>query len=589
MDFPDYDYTSLHQREKKLINNRRGEDFTPDLYGRMFFAEKYYTAYNGEKLISAKRFFQLESGGTFSLEGSRKDIYGWYTASKPAEHYGKNINKTGDRKEAAALVREAIDKLVEEKVDFSRYDSDGDGIIDGIVIVYAGKGEHFQNSLGSRAIWPHYNTFSDISRGPFAYFSDHRGKKWIVNKYSLIPQDIPLDLYIHEVGHFLGLSDLYGENSTIGYWSNMAYIYCGDIVGSKLNSFGGYHRNNLQNIYNMKNIQTFWAQTKGYDLEDLKDKNIFVTLHNSKHKKSDNLIKLNLPGKRLNVPIKEKKTYYSNNFFNRGSSFTLTTFLPKDTDNTLNLEAWFNYNLDRENARIYIRRIIDDRWVLLESKDKTNKYSYRDRRKWLPLEYDLNKYSDQTVEIRGILLPSIKEWRKGVYVSDIRIMADNKRIFDLKTDRNKIIFDGFSESRGDEELERYLLIEYRQPADKNIDEGLLQTPNNIPYPGGLIIWYVDENYTPPKTLVTILPVNNKPTYEVVKGKLKPMDDMKYMVSGRVLSSKTIPEMSVEEGKRFFYREEMRGRDSWEIMEGIHIEILEESPDKILLNLSYRDR
>lgn len=588
MDFPDYDYTSLHLREKELINNRRGDEFTPDLYRRMFFAEEDYTAYNGEKLISAKRYFQLESGGTFSLEGSRKDIYGWYTASEPAEHYGKNINKTGDRREAAALVREAIDKLVEEKVDFSRYDSDGDGIIDGIVIVYAGKGEQFPNSLGSMAIWPHYNTFPDIFRGPFAYFSDHQGKRWILNKYSLIPQDLPLDLYIHEVGHFLGLSDLYGRNSTVGYWSSMAYLYCGDIVGSKLNSLGGYHRNNLQNIYNMKNIQTFWAQTKEYDLADLKRKGAFVTLYSSKHKKSDNLIKINLPGRRLNALIRGQRTYYSNNFFNRGSSFTFTTYLPKHTDNTLNLEAWFNSSLDRKNTRIYIRRIIHDRWVLLKSKDKTNKYSYRDRRKWLPFEYDLNKYGGQTVEIMGVLLPSIKEWRKGVYVSDIRVMADDKRIFDLKTDRNKIIFDGFSEAMGDEELERYLLIEYRQPEDRKIDEGLLQTPNNLPYPGGIILWYIDEDYTPPETLVTILPVNTTPVYEVVKGRMKELKDKKYTVSARVISSRDIPEAAVEKDGRFFYRPEIEGRSSVEIIDGLYLEILEETPAKILLNLSYGD-
>ena len=587
MDFPDYRYTSLHLREVELINKRRGEEFTPGLYSEMFFSDENYSAYNGETFISARKFFQLESGGIFSLEGGVEDIYGWYTASEPAENYGKNINKIGDRRGAAALVREAIDKLVEEGIDFSRYDSDGDGIIDGIIIVYAGKGEQFKNSLGSRAIWPHYNTFSDIFRGPFAYFTDHQGKKWIVNKYSLIPQDLPLDLYIHEVGHFLGLSDLYGRNSTVGYWSNMAYLYCGEIPGSKLNSFGGYHRNNLQNIYKAKNIQAFWAQTKEYDLEDLKAGDVFIALHNSKYKKNDNLIKIKLPGKLLNVPIKPNKTYYSNNFLNRGSSFTFTTYLPRHTDNTLHLEAWFNSNLDRKNARLYIRRIIDDRWVLLDSKDK-KKLSYRDRRKWLPFEFDLNKYGGHTVEIKGVLLPSVKEWRKGVYVSDIRVMADDKKIFDLKIDRSKIIFDGFSEARGNEELERYLLIEYRQPEDRAVDEGLLQTPNNLPYPGGLILWYIDEDYTPPETLVTILPVNATPVYEVVGGKMKVMADKKYTVSARVISSRDIPEAAVEKEGRFFYRPEIEGRSSVEIIDNLHLEILEETPARILLNLSYGD-
>ncbi len=588
MDFPDYSYRSLHLREEELINRRRGEEFTPALYGEMFFANEDYRAYNGEPLISARKFFQLESGGTFSLEGGEEDIFGWYTASKSAEYYGRNTNDSGDRQVAADLVREAIDKLVENRIDFSRYDVDGDGIIDGIIIVYAGRGEQFKNSLGSSAIWPHYNTFSDISRGPFAYFTDHRGKRWGVNKYSLIPQDIPLDLYIHEIGHFLGLSDLYGKNSTVGFWSNMAYLYCGEVPGSKLNSFGGYHRNNLQNIYNLKNIQTFWAQTKEYELDDLREESLFVTLHSSKNKKNDNLIKIKLPGKRLTVPIKPKKTYYSDNFFNRGSSFTFTTYLPMHTDNLLKLEAWFNSNLDRSNARLYIRRIIDDNWILLESKGREKNLSYKDRRKWLSFEYDLNRYSGHTVEIKGVLLPSIKEWRKGVYVSDIRVTADGKKIFDLKVDKNKIIFDGFSEARGDEELESYLLIEYRQPVDREIDEGLLHTPNSLPYPGGIIVWYIDEDYTPPETLVSILPVNNTPVYQVVKGGMENITDKKYIVSAWVISSRDIPEAAVERDGRYFYRPPIKGRTSFEIVDGLYLEILEETPAKVLLNLSYGD-
>lgn len=588
MDFPDYSYRSLHLREEELINKRKGEEFNPALYSEMFFAEESYTAYNGEPLISARSFFQMESGGTFSLEGDARDIYGWYTASKPAEHYGRNIHGKGDRQGAADLVREAIDKLVEKKVDFSRYDLNGDGIIDGIIIVYAGRGEQFKNSLGNKAIWPHYNTFSDISRGPFAYFTDHQGRKWIVNKFSLIPQDIPLDLYIHEIGHFLGLSDLYGKSSTVGFWSSMAYLYCGEIPGSKLNSFGGYHRNNLQNIYNMKNIQTFWAQTKEYELKDLRGESLFVTLHSSRNKKNDNLIKIKLPGKRPTIPIKPKKTYYSDNFFNRGSSFTFTTHLPRHTDNLLKLEAWFNSSLDRRNARLYIKPIIGDNWVLLESKNRKGELSYGERRQWLSFEYDLNKYSGHTVEIKGVLLPSIKEWRKGVYVSDIRVTADAKKIFDLKIDKNKIIFDGFSEARGDEELERYLLIEYRQPVDREIDEGLLHTPNKLPYPGGIIVWYINEDYTLPETLVSILPVNTTPVYEVIKGKMKEINDNKYKPSAWIITSKDIPEAAVEKDGRYFYRPPIMGRSTFEIIDGLYLEILEETHAKVLLNLSYGD-
>lgn len=582
MDFPDYRYTDLEKRERELTNNRRGDEFTKELYAEMFFSEDTYTAYNGQRFMSANKFFQLESGGSFSLKGSKENIYGWFTAEYPMEYYGKNTRDKGDRGGAANLVREAIDKLVELQVDFSKYDTNGDGLIEDIVIIFAGRGEQFKNSMGSNSIWPHVNSFSDISRGPFAYFRDHNGKKWMINRFAMLPQDLPLDLYIHELGHILGISDLYGPNSTIGYWSSMSEIYSGDIVGSKINSYGAYHRNNLQNIYNQKNIQTFWAQTKEYDFNDFSGEGITIPLYNSNLKKADNVIKINLPNKKLNVSLNNNKMYYANNFLNRGSSFTFTTYLPEDSDNKLNLEAWFNSYIDRENARIYIRPENSETWRKLTNL-KANKSD--GARKWLSSEFDLNKYSGQIVEIKGILLPSLKEWRKGVYISDLRITSNGKRIFDLEVDRNKIIFDGFVESDGKEGLERYYLIEYRNPRDGNVDEGLLRTRKNIPYPSGLVIWHINEDYKESETLVGIVETNNVKTYEVVRGELEPINDLKYEVSSRILSSKDKPEVAVQEGKQYFYREPIAGTNFFELENGIYLEILEENEKVIKIRIT----
>ncbi|GLI58167.1 hypothetical protein PM10SUCC1_36810 [Propionigenium maris DSM 9537] len=585
MDFPDYRYMDLEKKERELTNNRRGVEFTKELYAEMFFSEDTYTAFNGEKFMSANKFFRLESGGSFSLKGSTKDIYGWFTAEYPMEYYGKNTREKGDRVGAANLVREAIDKLVELQVDFSKYDTNGDGLIEDIVIIFAGRGEQFKNAMGSNSIWPHVNSFSDISRGPFAYFRDHNGKKWMINRFAMLPQDLPLDLYIHEMGHILGISDLYGSNSTIGYWSSMSEIYSGDIIGSKINSYGAYHRNNLQNIYNQKNIQTFWAQTKEYNFDYLNRGGVVVSLYNSNLKKADNVIKINLPNKKLNVSHNNNKMYYANNYLNRGSSFTFTTFLPEDSDNKLNLEAWFNSYIDRENARIYIRPENSETWRKLTNLNAKKTNNNDGARRWLSSEFDLNKYSGQTVEIKGILLPSLKEWRKGVYISDLRITSNGERIFDLEIDRNKIIFDGFVESDGKEGLERYYLIEYRKPQDGIVDEGLLRTRKNIPYPSGLVIWYINEDYKDSEALVSIIETNNVKTYEVVRGELEPINDLKYEVASRILSSKPKPEVAVQEGKKFFYREPIPGANFFEMMDGISLEILEESDEVIKIKVT----
>lgn len=584
IDFPDYKYTELESREWELTNNRRGDEFTRELYADMFYSEETYKAYNGEDLMSARGFFHSESGGTFSLEGNSEDIYGWFTAEREMAFYGKDSNGAGNAARASFLVREGIKKLVEARVDFSRYDSNGDGIIDNVVVIFAGRGQQFDNSMGDKSIWPHYNTFSDAIREPYAYFDDHNGRSWAINSFMLLPQDVPLDLYVHEMGHYLGISDLYGEHSTVGYWSNMSEIYCGEITGTKINSYGAYHRNNLQNIYNDKNIQTYWAQTKEYDKEDIQSKDITVRLYTSNHKKNDNIIKVNLPNSLSVVPTNGKETYYSDNYLNKGSSFTLTVSLPHNMDNRLLMEAWFNSNLDRENNRVYIKPIREKKW---EKLNNVNGLRGKPER-WIQLEYDLNKYNGQVVQIMGQILPSIKEWRKGVYLSDLRVTSDRNRIFDLKVDRNKIIFDGFRKTSGREKQERYLLMEYRYPKEGEIDEGLLKTRKDIPYPSGLLVWYIDDSYNRNEQLVNILPASgyNQSVHEVIKGKVIPLEEIKYQVSTSVISSKGIPRTGVKKEGRYYYRETIPPIKRAELIDGIAVNILEENESYILVNISF---
>lgn len=56
------------------------------------------------------------------------------------------MSKDNDRIRAAYLIHLALNKLIEDKIDFSKYDLDGDGVIGGLIMLYAGKGESMKNS-----------------------------------------------------------------------------------------------------------------------------------------------------------------------------------------------------------------------------------------------------------------------------------------------------------------------------------------------------------------------------------------------------------------------------------------------------------
>ncbi len=294
MEFPDYKHTQLEKKETSLVNGRSGRNFTPELYSKMFYKKPTYTGSDGRNYITAAAYFNLESGKSFDLIGSKEDIYGWYTAKNNISHYGENLPKVGDRINASKLVPEAIEHLLDKTIDFSKYDLNSDGIIDSIFIIHAGKGEQWDNFLGHDAIWSFSNKFSDINNEKPYLFKDHNNKIWKIDKFSIIEQDVPLDLFLHEIGHSLGLHDLYTHDSPVAYWSIMGDIYCGKITGTLPNSFGAYPRFFLQNKFQNQGFISNWANIKEFYLNDLIKNPQEIFLFPSGDKKRVNLIKINL-------------------------------------------------------------------------------------------------------------------------------------------------------------------------------------------------------------------------------------------------------------------------------------------------------
>ena len=75
-------------------------------------------------------------------------------------YYGTN-DANGDDQNAGVLMKEACEKADADGVDFTQYDNDGDGSVDGVYIVYSGYGE--ATSGIENTIWPHDKW--DVERG----------------------------------------------------------------------------------------------------------------------------------------------------------------------------------------------------------------------------------------------------------------------------------------------------------------------------------------------------------------------------------------------------------------------------------------
>ena len=98
---------------------------------------------------SIRDYFKAQSNGQFDLDF---DVVGICPLSHNYAYYGEDV-KGGDAK-ADDMVVEACNWAHDNGVDFSKYDWDGDGEVDEVFVLYAGKGQA-DNTKITDLIWPH--------------------------------------------------------------------------------------------------------------------------------------------------------------------------------------------------------------------------------------------------------------------------------------------------------------------------------------------------------------------------------------------------------------------------------------------------
>ena len=218
------------------------------------FADKTFNSANNQALFnniantegfnqgnfngSMHDYFTSQSNGQFDLTF---DVVGPVTLSQNYAYYGQN-NSAGDDMRPEQMVVEACN-LVEDMVDFNDYDWDGDGEVDQVYIVYAGKGE--ADGGAKDTIWPHEWELSET-------YSDFDIDGVHINTYACGPelngssQINGLGTMCHEFTHCLGLPDFYdtrtnGTNFGMDSWSLMDYG-CYNNNGYTPCNYTGYER-----------------------------------------------------------------------------------------------------------------------------------------------------------------------------------------------------------------------------------------------------------------------------------------------------------------------------------------------------------
>lgn len=185
-------------------------DYIPGDYFTRMINEEGFSDY--EATGSCRDWFIYNSNGLFMPQF---DVYGPVTLPQKMKYYGGNDINKNDRR-PWDMVTDACD-LLDEEVDFSQYDSDGDGKVDNIFVFYAGFGE--ADGGGNDTVWPHsYDLSYAYPSKKFIYDDvqvDHYACSNEIDHQTRRPDGI--GTFVHEFSHVLGLPDLYATSYTSAF------------------------------------------------------------------------------------------------------------------------------------------------------------------------------------------------------------------------------------------------------------------------------------------------------------------------------------------------------------------------------------
>ena len=180
---------------------------------------------------SVKKYFSDMSNGQFTPQF---DVYGPVTLPQTMEYYGAG-NSRFERYQD--LVTDAC-TLMDDSLDFSQYDSNNDGYVDLVYVIYAGYGENMAPALP--VLWPKAFPHGGMQKdgktiGICGISNELAGYPGVESLFKNIKPITGIGLFCHEFSHCLGLPDFYNtvsntaqDNQGMEDWSLMDNGIYGD-------------------------------------------------------------------------------------------------------------------------------------------------------------------------------------------------------------------------------------------------------------------------------------------------------------------------------------------------------------------------
>lgn len=170
-----------------------------------FFGESSDTGWE-----SVSSFYKKSSGGKLNITGSVSKIVK-LNRTKDQLLSAQKSYSANNKNYTDAILTTALDALNRNNMDLSQYDSDSDGYIDAVWMVYACPYESGSDLFWAYTTWTSDTTsFDNVRASTYSWASvDFLTEK----DYGGFPEKADAHTFIHETGHMMGLDDYYSYDN----------------------------------------------------------------------------------------------------------------------------------------------------------------------------------------------------------------------------------------------------------------------------------------------------------------------------------------------------------------------------------------